>query len=781
MLRSTRYQPALYVCLIVTLLAAVLPTTAVAQGLPSVAAGGTAGADQQGTASFDAVGPAIAGPEYIEPVEDLDTVGRGGRLIADSEGHLLVQGSTVSGDDPVDQLIAINAADGSVAWRVDGISTGCQPIATDDGRIFAQRVLNFELEGPERNFSADPVEIDAATGDIVNRYTSPDTDELPRIGECYDGLRLGADGVLLAFQGQNFQIQVVAFDTTVQPMEEVWRVDNAPAENGDRFDAAAFDRIVVSPDGSVVTYGKRLTDTDGELSLVLESLDVASGDVVASTTVPGTTFVTDGILHVGEDIVVLTAATGGQDDPERLISLSADGLAENWVVEAVADSSLDGINRVALTGDVVAVHTGRDIVGLDLADGTQVWEQDATSFTNNGAQLVTDGAGKVYFSSFGGSPLEIADGTSGASVFVAPDTEEFLGTGVLGEASTLGPILDDGRLYAMHPVVDGGTAVVAYGSGTERLDGGTGDPIDIAIQLCQYLFGEDGARTVVLSRDDVFADTLAGAPLAGDHSCILFTPGGADEPIDPRTLEEIGRALPDGATVRIAGGVNAVSEQVEDAVSGAGFTIERLEGPSRIETAVAIGRVVLAEGADQPNGDVVAMVARADDWPDAVAGGAAFSRIGSPVLLTNSDSLHPATAAAIEEFGVGLTFIAGGPSAVSEAAALDTPFPMRVSGPNRHATAAAFAADIWGDNAAEGEFVLANLEFEQGWALALAASPLSVRIGAPQLGVRADDLPVETSDYLTAAGVTDPGLIVLGDLTVVSGEVVEAVEVTTGR
>ncbi len=150
------------------------------------------------------------------------------------------------------------------------------------------------------------------------------------------------------------------------------------------------------------------------------------------------------------------------------------------------------------------------------------------------------------------------------------------------------------------------------------------------------------------------------------------------------------------------------------------------------------------------------------------------------MLLTPTDGLHPATAAAITELGITSTIIAGGTAAVSDAAANATPNPIRVSGPNRHATAAAFATDIWSGIATEGEFVLANLEFEQGWALALAASPLSVRIGAPQLGVRADNLPVETSDYLTAQGVTDPGLIVLGDLTVISGDVVDAVEVTTG-
>jgi hypothetical protein len=71
--------------------------------------------------------------------------------------------------------------------------------------------------------------------------------------------------------------------------------------------------------------------------------------------------------------------------------------------------------------------------------------------------------------------------------------------------------------------------------------------------------------------------------------------------------------------------------------------------------------------------------------------------------------------------------------------------------------------------------VLANLEVDIGWALALAASPISVRLDAPQLGVRSADLPAETDAYLRDAGITDPGVIALGDVTVIDEEVIAQV------
>jgi len=129
------------------------------------------------------------------------------------------------------------------------------------------------------------------------------------------------------------------------------------------------------------------------------------------------------------------------------------------------------------------------------------------------------------------------------------------------------------------------------------------EPVALGASICQLVVPEeDGADQVLLARDDSFADALAGAPLAGDDSCILFTAGGPDRTLDPAARAEIDRVLPlaPAGTVRILGGVDAVSQQVEDELAAAGYVVERLAGPSRFETAVEVARRVLPLSAEDP-------------------------------------------------------------------------------------------------------------------------------------------------------------------------------------
>lgn len=739
--------------------------------LPAGATAGTVGVlgapdgEQTGTNRFGGIGPVVPGPEYIAAFDEIDFPDRRARLVADSEGHLLVQGDADTPDGRVERLVAMNAADGSVDWVLDDIEQSCLPVTTDDGRIFATVVAN---SGGLSNFSNDTVEIDAATGMITNRYTSPDVEDERRLNECLDELRLGADGILVVLSRAD-DYSLVGIDTTTTPMTRAWAFAHP-----DTINDSNLDKVVVSADGRTAYLGSRPEDADPPIARVT-AVDVATGAEVTSVIVPGSTFGQNGLALAGDALLVLTRAIGGQDDPPRLVALDAETLAQRWVVEGTDDSPFDATGNMTIVGDTVVVNTGSALAAFAVADGAARWNATPSSFSNNGAQIVSDAAGTVYVSTFGGAPLEAYDGRTGAQVFISPDSEAFLGDDVAGEA-TLGPVLPDGRLYALHrTATESLPALVAYGNGSARLDGVTGDPIDIAIQLCRYLFADDRARTVVLARDDVFADTLAGAPLAGDHSCILFTPGGPDEPIEARTLAEIERALPDGATVRVVGGTAAVSAAAAEEVAAAGFVVERLAGPGRVDTAVAISDVVVAEN---PGVDT-AVIAFAGNWPDAVTAGAAAAAIGAPVLLTGTDALPAQTATALDRYGTIATNVPGGTAVVSDAVLAALPSPTRIAGPNRHATAAAVATTLWEGRAADGAFVLSNLEFELGWSLALAASPLSVRLGAPQLGVRAADLPAETEAFLRDAGVVDPGLIVLGDLTVVTDEVVVQVQATT--
>lgn len=95
--------------------------------------------------------------------------------------------------------------------------------------------------------------------------------------------------------------------------------------------------------------------------------------------------------------------------------------------------------------------------------------------------------------------------------------------------------------------------------------------------------------------------------------------------------------------------------------------VDRLAGPSRVETAVAISED-LFEGGDA--GAVV--LATADGFPDSLAGAPYATSQRAPLLLTGKDALHPATRDEIARVlggSTGRVVILGGTAAVSDAVA----------------------------------------------------------------------------------------------------------------
>ena len=94
----------------------------------------------------------------------------------------------------------------------------------------------------------------------------------------------------------------------------------------------------------------------------------------------------------------------------------------------------------------------------------------------------------------------------------------------------------------------------------------------------------------MLARDDVFADALAGGPLAAaTHGPLLLTSPGS---LDPVTKAELQRVLPTGRTVYLLGGVAALPDSVASEVAALGFTTVRIAGADRFTTAVGIANVM---------------------------------------------------------------------------------------------------------------------------------------------------------------------------------------------
>lgn len=226
--------------------------------------------------------------------------------------------------------------------------------------------------------------------------------------------------------------------------------------------------------------------------------------------------------------------------------------------------------------------------------------------------------------------------------------------------------------------------------GTERVAGG--DRYATAVALSASTFAADSADTVVLATGVLFADALAASGLAGCYEGPLLL---TDTKVLPaNVLAEIAR-LGAGRVV-IVGGTSAVSAGVGNSLVAAGYSVSRIQGSNRYDTAAKVAaEIARLQGAAFSG---AAFVARGDDFADALAVSPFAYSQKMPVLLTLPGSLAGETRNAIDSLDIEDVYLAGGSAAVSDGVkvALDaipgTTRPVvRLAGANRYATAAAIA------------------------------------------------------------------------------------------
>jgi hypothetical protein len=266
------------------------------------------------------------------------------------------------------------------------------------------------------------------------------------------------------------------------------------------------------------------------------------------------------------------------------------------------------------------------------------------------------------------------------------------------------------------------------------------------------------AKHVVVGTADVFADTLSGSSLAGDLGPILLTPGpsriDANPSLHASVRAEIDRVLGGKGRVYLLGGVSAVSDRVAKELAADGYTVKRLAGANRVETAVKVARETMAVRG--VTGEV--LLARADDWADAVAGGAYAAHRGSPILLTGRTALSPEVASLLNETKPAKRIALGGPAALSDAV-VRSAGASRVAGANRYATAVEISKRLWGrTSATPGDgYVSAHGTSPEGWAYALVQSPGAAVKRAPQLLVN-NRVPDNVSVYLRGLRYVPPAV-----------------------
>ncbi len=272
---------------------------------------------------------------------------------------------------------------------------------------------------------------------------------------------------------------------------------------------------------------------------------------------------------------------------------------------------------------------------------------------------------------------------------------------------------------------------------------------ELAVRLSEATPLPDVSR-VVISRDDDFADALASGVLQ-DASPLMLVP--RNGPVPDRVLAEISRVGAGSAV--ILGGDAAVSPQVEQQLAGAGISVQRRQGGSRFETAIAIAA---AEAPDATTAILARAYGADPDSPtqgfaDALAAGAMAADNGWPILLSDTGQLTTATRDYLAGSKITRVMIVGGTAAVSDGVADEVRALVgtieRIAGDSRAGTAVEIAKERGTNSAADAaRIVLVDGTSPDGFAGGFAAAAHAAFFDAPILLADGLGLPPETQAFL---------------------------------
>lgn len=314
---------------------------------------------------------------------------------------------------------------------------------------------------------------------------------------------------------------------------------------------------------------------------------------------------------------------------------------------------------------------------------------------------------------------------------------------------------------------------------TRRLSGD--DRYETAAAVATDTF-PDGAATVVLATGEGFADALAANGLAGAVGApILLTPSASLHDATAAALTDLG-----AETVLVMGGTAAVSQAVEDELTKS-YTVERVQGQDRYETAAAAGAAIAGtddgipvtpDGIGSTSDGVTAVLANGLNFPDAVSGGPVAYAGRLPVLLVTADDVPAATTTALEELGIEHVLLVGGTAVISESVRgtlEDGGYSTeRLAGNDRYATNVAVNAFAQDEAGFEFGGPTAYLSTGTNFADALTGGPAAGASASPLVLTAPGSLPAATQDYLEATGNAIDEIVAIGGTVAIAADTLAA-------
>jgi len=197
--------------------------------------------------------------------------------------------------------------------------------------------------------------------------------------------------------------------------------------------------------------------------------------------------------------------------------------------------------------------------------------------------------------------------------------------------------------------------------------------------------------------------------------------------------------------------------------------VSRISGATQSGTSVEVSQAAY----DQTDS---AVIARVDEYPDALAASGLAGELDAPVLLTPPDSLDGQVAGELDRLGVETAYLMGGTAALSPQVAADVEARgitvERIGGAERFETAALIADRIVALGGPVSQAVISlggGRTAENDWPDALAAGNLAAAGRAPVLLVGPNEVPEPTRAALDRLVAKGSALFITGGLEAVGG------------
>jgi putative cell wall-binding protein len=349
--------------------------------------------------------------------------------------------------------------------------------------------------------------------------------------------------------------------------------------------------------------------------------------------------------RAGSEWVKTTVATTDHFMDSSTLEYRADGSIEAFL-------TMEGTLGTGTNGDRY-VDRGGDIVRWTSADESSTWVRRGTIKTSNLS------AGVVY------NDPQFVDNHDGGPRLLFGEWDNDAGNYIhkvylWGDAGLIG------KEFFPSPARLGGSN--RYD--TAATISGTGFPT--------------GSNYVIVASGEVYADALAGVPLAEAYKAPLLLV--SKNSVSATVTAEIKRLAAE--KVIVLGGPNTITDATLKSLRvGSVISVRRISGANRY----AVAQNIATELRSKRGKPTVTFVASGENFPDALSVSALAAVRGAPILLTKAGTLPLETLTAVRDSGAAQTIVVGGTSSVSDAVAAQLPAPTRVPGANRYDAAAGVA------------------------------------------------------------------------------------------